>query len=235
MNNLTRFENDGIEIFIDPEGNSFASLNGVARIVGKPPKTIFQFKLLRNFVLQEAQVDTATGKKTVTLFNEDQILEVLEKYSSKRLKQFAKLGIKTALHQIAGYQRTIDPQSGFNFIVQDKLSMFDESDSRYQASIDKFFDESDPNFVEAIDRMTSMLVCTLYGELSEQLEKHLNSGGNPLDFYNWKQAKIDAEYVAKKFLREGRQACSSNKIGAAQKYIDQNLTKALDDLGINIP
>jgi hypothetical protein len=234
MNNLTRFENDGIEIFIDPEGNSFASLNGVARIVGKPPKTIFQFKLLRNFVLQEAQIDTATGKKTATLFNEDQILEVLEKYSSKRLKQFAKLGIKTALHQIAGYQTTIDPQLGFNSIVQDKLSMFDELDSRYQASIDKLFDDSDPNFVEAIDRMTSMLVCTLYGELSEQLEKHIDLGGNPLDFYNWKQAKIDAEYVADKFLREGRQAYSGNKIGAAEKLVDKLFVEAVDSLDINL-
>jgi hypothetical protein len=39
------------------------------------------------------------------LLDEDQIIEVLEKYNTKRLKQFTKLGIKTALHQIAGYQQ----------------------------------------------------------------------------------------------------------------------------------
>jgi hypothetical protein len=105
MNNLTRFDNDGIEIFIDNEGNSFASLSGVARMAEKAPTTIKRLAALRNFELHDAQIDTVTGKKTVTLFDEDQILVVLKKYNPERLMQFAKLGVKTALHQIAGYKQ----------------------------------------------------------------------------------------------------------------------------------
>jgi hypothetical protein len=108
MNNLTRFENDGIEIFIDINGNSFASINGVARMAEKAPTTIQRFTALRNFELHVTQAVTATGKKTVTLLDEDQIIEVLERYNTKRLKQFAKLGVNTALHQIAGYQQPIE-------------------------------------------------------------------------------------------------------------------------------
>jgi hypothetical protein len=105
IDDLSRFDNDGIEIFINEAGESFASINGAARMSGKAPTTIQRFTSLRNFELQQVQVDTGYGKKLVTLLNEDQIVEVLEKYNTKRLKQFAKLGIRTALHQIAGYQQ----------------------------------------------------------------------------------------------------------------------------------
>lgn len=182
-----------------------------------------------------AEVDTATGKKTATLVSERSICKILRRFNPERLEQFAEIGINKALHQIVGYQGSIDSQQmKFKAIVYDKLSMFDESDPRYQTSIDKFFDDSDPKFVEAVDKMTDMLVCTLYGELAEQLEKHLDACGNPLDFYNWKQAKSDAEYVAKKFLREGRQAYSENKIGAAEKLVDKLFMEAVDSLDINL-
>lgn len=105
MNNLTRFDNDGIEIFINETGESFASIRGVARMAGKPASTIKRFKVLRNFALHEAQIDTPGGKQGVALLDEDQIVEVLEKYNTSRLKQFAKLGVRVALHQIAGYRQ----------------------------------------------------------------------------------------------------------------------------------
>jgi len=209
IDGLSRFDNDGIEIFIDPQGNSFASLRGVARMAEKTAETVRRFSVSRNFKLQEVEVDTPGGKQGVSLFDKYQIAEVLKKYNPDRLEQFAIIGIDFALHQIAGYQSAIDPQLKFKAIVHDSLLMFDESDPRHQSAVDKFFDESDPNFVQAIDRMTDTLVCTLYGELAEQLEKYIDGGGDPMGFYSWKQAKNDAEYVAKKFLNEGRQRYSA--------------------------
>jgi hypothetical protein len=103
-NNLTRFENDGIEIFIDTQGNSFASISGVARMAEKSASTIQRFTALRNFALRETQVVMERGFKTVALLDEDQIIEVLKKYNTEPLMQFAKLGVKTALHQLAGYE-----------------------------------------------------------------------------------------------------------------------------------
>ncbi len=107
MNNLTRFDSEGIEIFINESGESFSSISGAARMAGKSASTISRLAALRNFELQHTQIDTPSGSKTVALLNEDQIVEVLEKYNTKRLKQFAKLGIRTALHQIAGYQQEL--------------------------------------------------------------------------------------------------------------------------------
>jgi hypothetical protein len=105
MNNLTRFDSEGIEIFINEAGESFSSISGAARMAGKSASTISRLAALRNFKLQHTQIDTASGSKTVALLDEDQIVEVLEKYNPSRLKQFAKLGIRTALHQIAGYSQ----------------------------------------------------------------------------------------------------------------------------------
>jgi hypothetical protein len=105
MNNLTRFDSEGIEIFINELGESFSSISGAARMAGKSASTISRLAALRNFELQHTQVVTPSGSKTVALLDEDQIVEVLEKYNPSRLKQFAKLGIRTALHQIAGYKQ----------------------------------------------------------------------------------------------------------------------------------
>ena len=105
MDNLARFDSDGIEIFVNEKtGESFASLRALARMTSKAASTIQRFALLRNFELHNTQADTAGGIQAVALFSEDQIIEVLEQYDTNRLKQFAKLGIRTALQQIAGYQ-----------------------------------------------------------------------------------------------------------------------------------
>ncbi len=105
MDNLARFDSDEIEIFVNEKtGESFASLRALARMTGKAASTIQRFTVLRNFELHNTQADTAGGIQAVSLLNEDQIIEVLEQYNTDRLKQFAKIGIRTALHQIAGYQ-----------------------------------------------------------------------------------------------------------------------------------
>ena len=122
MTNLTRFDNDGIEVFINTDtGESFASLNGAARMADEHPETIKRFLLITNTQTTSNEIDTGYGKKLVTFLDEDAILVVLEKYNPSRLKQFAKLGIRTALHQIAGYQQkpvasqpTLEPIDIFN-------------------------------------------------------------------------------------------------------------------------
>jgi hypothetical protein len=105
MSNLTRFDQDGIEIFINPTtGESFASLSGVARMSDEHIETVRRFLTVTNTQTTNAEIETATGKKTVTFLDEDAILVVLEKYNPSRLRQFAKLGIRVSLHEIAGYR-----------------------------------------------------------------------------------------------------------------------------------
>jgi hypothetical protein len=150
MDNLARFDSEGIEIFVNElTGESFASISALARMTGKAASTIQRLAALRNFELQDTQIETATGKKTVALLDENQIVEVLEKYNTQQLKQFAKLGIRNALHKISGYQ-----EAGFSH--SKPKSLLDLSPTQlyqlaaYQLSIE--FDKT-PNreLIEGID------------------------------------------------------------------------------------
>jgi hypothetical protein len=106
MNNLTRFDSEGIEIFINEAGESFSSIRGVARMAGTDPKTIRQYiRTEGEITVIKAKVPTATGLKTGDMLPESSICKILAKYNPGRLEQFAMLGIRTALHQIAGYKQ----------------------------------------------------------------------------------------------------------------------------------
>lgn len=105
MNNLTRFDRDDIEIFIDPLGNSFASIRGVARMAERPASTIKRFIGVAKIDVINVEVDTPSGNQGVALLSERSICIVLAKYNPDRLVQFAEFGVKTALHQLAGYQQ----------------------------------------------------------------------------------------------------------------------------------
>lgn len=126
-------------------------------MTGKAASTIERFKVLRNFELQEVQVNTAGGSQGVALFDENQIIEVLEKYNTQQLKQFAKLGIRTALHRLAGYQvsevvtvEIIDPQKP----DLDRLILLGFCQLKalfyYRSAINDGFGEV-PQLVESID------------------------------------------------------------------------------------
>ena len=110
MSNLARFEQDGLELVIDTtSGEAFASISAVARMTGKSKSTIHdyvngQLETVREMTLLEAQLLTTTGFKTVRLLNETQILEVVNKYKPDLLIKFAQAGLRTFLHQLAGYQ-----------------------------------------------------------------------------------------------------------------------------------
>jgi hypothetical protein len=51
----------------------------------------------------KAEVLTTGGLQGVTLLNEDQLLQVITKYNPTLLAKFARLGLRMALHQMAGY------------------------------------------------------------------------------------------------------------------------------------
>jgi hypothetical protein len=105
IDGLLRFENDGIEIFIDPQGKSFASINGVARMAGRNESTIRKFLLTRQIHVINVEIDTGYGKKLHALLSSGSICKVLAQYNKDRLIQFAEVGVETALHQIAGYEQ----------------------------------------------------------------------------------------------------------------------------------
>jgi hypothetical protein len=130
MNNLTRFENDGIEIFIDPLGNSFASIRGVARMAQTSEATIRLFIGAQEINVINAKVETLGGLQGAQLLSEDDIVEVLAEYNVVRLKQFAKLGVQIALHQIAGYKRSVEADPFDPYSKQKVVTNKDSADFR---------------------------------------------------------------------------------------------------------
>ena len=109
MNNLQRYDNDGIEIFINTKtGESFSSISGYARMAGKAKSTIHQ-RLQKAFDddgTNLAQIQTATGVKTVRLIGEDWIVDNLPKDNPAMASKLMRLGVRMFLHKLAGYEIT---------------------------------------------------------------------------------------------------------------------------------
>lgn len=125
MTNLARFDHDGIELLINTEtGESFATVSGYARMVGKNQTTISKrlkgmnktpekqvqtqtrggvqgYEFLSG---KEVQVETTQGLQTVTLIGEDLICEWLPKDNHDMASKVLRLGVRMFLHTIAGFQ-----------------------------------------------------------------------------------------------------------------------------------
>ena len=105
---LQRFEHDGIELIINTEtGESFASISGYARMSGKIPSTISRrltMSGLREKGLKQAQIETASGLRTVALIPEDVICQWLIKDNHELALKVMQLGVRLFLHTIAGFQ-----------------------------------------------------------------------------------------------------------------------------------
>jgi hypothetical protein len=120
IDGLIRFENDGIEIFIDPQGKSFASISGVARMADKHLRTIQNFIDRTAIPVITTEIDTGYGKKLHVMLSSGSICKVLAQYNKDRLIQFAEVGVETALHQIAGYQQEQHDRPNLNtFTIYD--------------------------------------------------------------------------------------------------------------------
>jgi chromosome segregation ATPase len=106
---LQRFDHDGIELIINTEtGESFASISGYARMSGKIPSTIFRrlttMSGLREKGLEQAQIETASGLRTVALIPENLICQWLIKDNHELALKVMQLGVRLFLHTLAGFQ-----------------------------------------------------------------------------------------------------------------------------------
>jgi DNA repair exonuclease SbcCD ATPase subunit len=105
---LQRFDQGGIELIINTEtGESFASISGYARMSGKIPSTISRrltMMGLREKGLEQAQIETASGLRTVALIPENLICQWLIKDNHELALKVMQLGVRLFLHTIAGFQ-----------------------------------------------------------------------------------------------------------------------------------
>ncbi len=111
MNNLTRFDNDGIELVIDTQtGEAFASQAGYARMSGVNyttiKKRVERIKGGDSFVLKTAEIQTAGGLQEVTLLPADLIYEWAFQDNLRLAKLMGKTGATVYMHQLAGFKVT---------------------------------------------------------------------------------------------------------------------------------
>ncbi len=103
LTNLQTFNKDGLELIIDTEtGESFASVSGYARMSGKAQSTISE--RIGKTTVNEAQIQTKTGSKTIRLISEDLIVEWLPKDNPEMATKMMKAGVRMFLHILAGYE-----------------------------------------------------------------------------------------------------------------------------------
>lgn len=117
---LQRFDQENIELIIDTEtGESFSSIRGMSRMLGISDAALRKYITANQIDLKIAQIPTTTGLKTANLINEDQMLDLISKYNPTLIIQFAKVGLRAYLHQLAGYHinsTTIAPQPPQTYI-----------------------------------------------------------------------------------------------------------------------
>jgi hypothetical protein len=104
MNSLARFDTESLELFIDENGECFASIRGIARMVEVSPRTIRRFLSEAQIERKTAKIPTSKGMQSGDLLNEDAMMEVIIKYKPELFKQFAKLGLRFYLHSVVGFK-----------------------------------------------------------------------------------------------------------------------------------
>jgi hypothetical protein len=104
MSNLTRFDTESLELFINEAGECFASIRGMARMVGVNEKTIRRFLTAAQINVKTTEIPTNKGIRSADLLDEDAILEAVIKYKPELFKQFAKLGLRFYLHKVSGFK-----------------------------------------------------------------------------------------------------------------------------------
>jgi hypothetical protein len=119
---LTRFDSkDGIEILINEStGESFCSVSGYARMANKDKSTISRrleayegmgVSSVASDGSKNAKAPTPSGAQSVALVTEDLIVEWLPKDNPIATRALLKLGLRKALHLIAGYEHNSTPTS----------------------------------------------------------------------------------------------------------------------------
>ena len=107
---LVPYVKDGLELIVNQAtGETFASISACARMTDKSIQTVSayvnrQLGGLNWDSLFLTEIQTPGGTQGVKLLNEEQILDVITFYKPTLLRQFAKIGLRAFLHQLAGYQ-----------------------------------------------------------------------------------------------------------------------------------
>lgn len=107
---LQRFDRDGIELVIDIRtGEAFATQSGYARMAGLSRQAISKrFKTVNQKGLKTAELETATGLKTVNLIPASLVFKWAMTDNPDLAEAMGAAGATVYIHQLAGFKITSD-------------------------------------------------------------------------------------------------------------------------------
>jgi hypothetical protein len=138
MNNLQLYQNDGLEIVINTRtGESFCSIRAFARMVDKVQGTVQHWIKVTNQEIKSQAIQTSRGVHFSHLLSEAQMIEGFKKWKPEVLDKFSQVGIRTYLHQLAGYQVTssavLKTEVSTFDLFQHAVKLFGEQNARLDA------------------------------------------------------------------------------------------------------
>lgn len=111
---LKTYIQDGLELVIDElSGEVFASISGAARLLGVSKSTLSESTTVRSWTLKNCKSLTAAGLRSVRLFNEDQLADLVDHYKPELWRKFGKLGMRLSL------QRAVNFEMSSHSVMQD--------------------------------------------------------------------------------------------------------------------
>lgn len=156
MTNLQRFDQDGIEIFIDTAtGESFASISGYARMAGKDKSTISRrIKTVAQTPPKTAEIQTATGVKTVALITESFIVDHLPQDNPAMASKLMRLGVRMFLHKMAGYEvQSSAVQTPETYLEALKALVAAEEEKQLLAAVNEQLESENQALATAVDEL----------------------------------------------------------------------------------
>lgn len=182
MTNLQRYDNDGIEIFVNTEtGESCASVSGYARMAGKDKSTISRrLGAVADTPAKTAEIQTATGFKTVSLVTEDLIAGWLPKDNPEMATKLMKLGVRVFLHKLAGYEVTTTAVSTPQTYIEALKSLVAAEEEKELMRLEQeLLEQENQQLAEAVDELFD------YSSII-RVAKHNNCDEK---IFNWRRLK----------------------------------------------
>jgi hypothetical protein len=100
--NFTRYDQDGLELFINMDGAVFTSQRALARICKISEMAIRKWITANQISILSAEIQTETGLKTANLLNEKVIGMALIRYNPDLAQKCFEAGLRVMLYGFAG-------------------------------------------------------------------------------------------------------------------------------------
>lgn len=114
MNILTRYEQDGFQVFITPEGEVSITQRAMARLCEINESSLRRFLDARKIACDKttAKVEQGFGNarsyrtvtRVVSLYTEDAVTQAMEHFCPEKLRKMAMVGLRLGLQQLVGWK-----------------------------------------------------------------------------------------------------------------------------------